>query len=348
MGRFVIEDAVREGAKARIALAGPPGSGKTWTALTLAVELAGGGEILVIDTERRSASLYADVFAFRTIHWTPPYDPRELAHVVTDAADRFAVVVADSLSHFWSGEGGTLSIVDHAAAKARDNRFAGWKSGTPAQNEMVDALLAAPCHLIATMRSKLDYVQERDAQGKTRIRRVGMAPIQRDGIEYEFGVTADLDVDHNLVVAKTRCSLLAGRTFRPGAAAEMGRALAGWLDGASAEPPVYVRRLPTENVDQRGPDMGRPFEAVDEVLAGPEWARTFTRAVRDAGWSGDISRALVEHATGGRTGSPKAVRADEVEAVRAAYRRLGAGGLERRDVGGGVVLVALPDKPTAA
>jgi cytidylate kinase len=235
-GRFQIEQAVREGNKARVALAGPPGSGKTWTALTLATELAAGGELLVVDTERRSASLYADVFAFKTIKWQPPYDPRELAQVVADVAGGFAVVVLDSLSHFWVGRGGTLAIVDDAARRSRDNRFAGWKSGTPAQEAMVDAILDAPCHVIATMRSKMDYVQERNSEGKTVIRRVGMAPIQRDGIEYEFTVCADLDTDHHLMVAKTRCSLLASRTYGPGQAAEMGRTLKQWLDGAAPGP----------------------------------------------------------------------------------------------------------------
>lgn len=236
-GRFQIEQAVRQGNKARVALAGPPGAGKTWTSLVLATELAAGDQILVIDTERRSASLYADAFTFKTIKWEPPYDPRELAEIVVDVARQFGVVVVDSLSHFWTGRGGTLGIVDEAARRARDNRFAGWKSGTPAQDAMVDAILNAPCHVIATMRSKMEYVQERNGEGKTVIRRVGMAPIQREGIEYEFTVTADLDTDHRLAVAKTRCRLLASRVYEPGAAGEMGRVLKGWLDGAEADAP---------------------------------------------------------------------------------------------------------------
>lgn len=233
--RFTIEKAVRRGNKARVALAAPAGGGKTYTALVLAQELAQGGDVLVIDTERGSASLYADEFEFQTLKWEPPYNPSELGQVVSDVAPQFDAVVIDSLSHFWMGEGGTLDVVDAAAERARGNKFAGWKAGTPAQNDMVDAMLRAPAHVIVTMRSKMEYVQDKDEKGRTTIRRVGMAPVQRDGIEYEFTVTADLDMEHRLMVAKTRCSLLADKVFRPGHALEMGKVLSMWLDGASAE-----------------------------------------------------------------------------------------------------------------
>ena len=233
MSRFKIEKAVRRGNKARVALAAPAGGGKTYTALTLAAELADGGDVLVIDTERGSASLYADAFDFQTIKWEPPYDPRELAKLIGEVGDTFAVVVVDSLSHFWMGEGGTLDIVDAAGARARGNSYAGWKEGTPAQAEMVDAMLNSPAHVIVTMRSKTEYVLEQ-RNGKNVPTKVGMAPVQRDGIEYEFTVTCDLDIEHRLMVGKTRCSVLAGKVYKPGQAGQMGKTLREWLDEAEA------------------------------------------------------------------------------------------------------------------
>jgi hypothetical protein len=172
MSRFAIEDAVRRGNKARVAVAGPAGGGKTFTALTIATELAGDGETLVIDTERGSASLYADLFKFKTIRWEPPYDPRELSQEVTNAASQFAVVVIDSMTHFWKGEGGTLAIVDAAAQRASGNKYVGWNTGTTAQ-----------------------------------------------------------DIDHRLMVSKSRCSSLAGAVFAPGEAVKMARVLLAWLEG---------------------------------------------------------------------------------------------------------------------
>jgi hypothetical protein len=235
MSRFTIEKAVRRGNKARVALAAPAGGGKTFTALTLAKELAESSDVLVIDTERGSASLYADQFEFQTMKWEPPYNPTELGQVIGEVGSAFSVVVVDSLSHFWMGEGGTLDMVDAASERAKGNKFAGWKTGTPAQNDMVDAMLRAPAHVIVTMRSKMEYVQEKDERGRVTIRRVGMAPVQRDGIEYEFTVTCDLDIEHKLMVAKTRCSLLADKVYRPGHAQEMGKVLHEWLDGAEAD-----------------------------------------------------------------------------------------------------------------
>lgn len=234
MSRFTPRPAVRKGQKARVAFAGPSGSGKTWTSLEAATVLAEGGPILVVDTERGSASLYADHFEFEVIEWEPPYDPRELAKVIAEHDDRYAVIVVDSLTHFWQGEGGTLDIVDGAAARARGNTYAGWKEGTPAQDDMIAAVLQAQCHVVCTMRSKTEYILEVDAKGKQVPRKVGMAPIQRAGLEYEFTVTADLDHEHTLLVDKTRCHDLAQRMFKFGHTAEFASILRDWL--GSAEP----------------------------------------------------------------------------------------------------------------
>jgi hypothetical protein len=101
---------------------------------------------------------------------------------------------------------------------------------------LVEALLTAECHVIVTMRSKTEYVLEEDGKGRTAPRKVGMAPIQRDGIEFEFTVTADLDQEHRLMITKTRCHLLADKVFQPKREREMATTLREWLDGAVAAP----------------------------------------------------------------------------------------------------------------
>lgn len=247
MSRFVPQKAVRRGQKARLALAGPSGSGKTWTGLEAAVVLAEGAPILVCDTERGSSALYADFYDFDVIEWDPPFDPRELADVLDDMSSKYGAILVDSLSHFWEGEGGTLEIVDAAAARARGNSFAGWKEGTPAQNDMISSLLRAECHVICTMRSKVEYVLETDQRGKQVPRKVGMAPIQRWGLEYEFTVTADLDVEHTLLVDKTRCHPLAGRMYKIGHTVELAETLRDWLSTAAA--PGEKCRYCTARVD---------------------------------------------------------------------------------------------------
>jgi hypothetical protein len=235
------QPAVRRGKKARIAIDGVAGSGKTWTALLTARELIGpDGRIGVLDTERGSAALYADEFVFDELPWEPPYDPRELAETILAEAKNFDVLIVDSLSHFWRGEGGTLDIVEASGNRTSGgNRFAGWKSGTPAQNSMIDALLLAPCHIVVTMRSAQEWVLEKDEKtGRTAPRRIGMAPVQRNDLEFEFTVVADLDLDHTISISKSRCRALADRRFPAGHGQKFGQILHDWLEGAEPEAEV--------------------------------------------------------------------------------------------------------------
>lgn len=232
---LLIQPAIRTGHKARIALSGPTGSGKTFGALIIARELAGpDGKILLIDTERGSASLYSDKFDFETIDWKPPYDPREVASDLLDVSKQYDVVVIDSMTHFWQGEGGTLDIVDAAGARAAGNNYAGWKTGTPAQNSFVESMLQADCHVIATMRSKMEYVLEQGKNGKTAPKKVGMSPIQRDGIEYEFTIGAELDLEHRLLITKSRFADIADNMYPSHQVKDMAASVKEWLDAAPA------------------------------------------------------------------------------------------------------------------
>ena len=59
--------------------------------------------------------------------------------------------------------------------------------------------------------------------------------MQRDGLEYEFDVVADLDQDNNLIVGKTRCPAVAGMVI-PRAGKEVAQKLLSWLsDGSASE-----------------------------------------------------------------------------------------------------------------
>ncbi|HZE34069.1 MAG TPA: ATP-binding protein, partial [Actinoallomurus sp.] len=187
MTAFTFAPATKEAAKARIALAGPSGSGKTYTALVTARALAAGGKVAVIDTERESASLYADEFTFDTLNMHA-YDPRDLVKALGAAgAAGYAVVIVDSLSHFWMGSGGMLEQVDHAAKRSYGgNSFGGWKEARPMERQMIDALLGYPGHVIVTMRTKTEWVVQENERGRKEPKKIGTKPEQRDGIEYEF------------------------------------------------------------------------------------------------------------------------------------------------------------------
>lgn len=245
MGVFT-QEAVKERLKARIAIDGPTGSGKTWTALQCAAVLTEltGAPIGLLDTENRSAAYYAPTpgqdytrlhpwdppYKFFHLPQRPPYDPRELGAIIDAAHEDLGedgVMIIDSLTHYWTGEGGTLDIVDNAAS--RGNSFTGWKEGTPAQRFMLDKIIHAPFHVIVTMRSKMEYVLETDGKGKQVPRKIGMAPEQRAGVEYEFTVVADMDLEHRMVISKSRCDPIADLVLPKGRSAETFITFRDWL-----------------------------------------------------------------------------------------------------------------------
>ncbi|WP_018587962.1 ATP-binding protein [Salinispora arenicola] len=243
---FTFAPATKNQAKARIAFAGPSGSGKTYTSLITATAL--GERVAVIDTERGSASKYADEFAFDTLHMHT-YDPRQLVRALAAAGEAgYDAVVVDSLSHFWMGVGGMLEQVDAAAKRSGGgNTFAGWKEARPMERQMVDALLAYPGHVVVTMRTKTEYVVEENDRGKKIPRKIGTKPEQRDGIEYEFDIVGDLDLDNTLVVAKSRCKPLAKAVIREPDAG-FGKQVLDWLtDGA--DPGMSVMEVRRQALD---------------------------------------------------------------------------------------------------
>ncbi len=236
----VFQKAVKSKAKGRLGLIGPSGAGKTYTALLVATHM--GGRIALIDTEHGSASKYADEFEFDTLCLNN-FNPKNYIEAIKSAgAAGYDVLIIDSLSHAWMGTDGALELADKNAAKYGGNRFAAWRDVTPLHNQLIEAILSSPCHVIATMRSKMEYIQTTDEKGKTVIRKVGMAPIQRDGMEYEFDVVGDMDTAHNFVVSKTRCKALDGAIIEcPGK--ELADTFMAWLsDGAEAPPPKPVQK----------------------------------------------------------------------------------------------------------
>lgn len=232
MGMFQL--AVREQLNLRMALVGPSGSGKTLTALKIAQGLAGDGKIAIIDTERGSARRYANLMEFYVVE-LDHYSPDAYIKAIRAADEEgFKVLIIDSLSHAWNSKGGILEMVDKAAKTMKGNSFVAWGDATPKHNQLIDAILDTKLHIIVTMRSKTEYVLEVNANGKTVPRKVGTTPIQRDGVEYEFDITADMDNENNLIVSKSRCMALNGATIaKPDAA--LGETLRQWAE-EGAEP----------------------------------------------------------------------------------------------------------------
>lgn len=237
----VFKKAQKADSKLRMTIIGPPGSGKTYSALAIASGL--GGKIALVDTEHGSAAKYADLFTFDTVCFEAPFHPDRYVNLLSIAAEHgYDVLVIDSLSHAWSGSGGLLEIVDQIAARMKtSNTFAAWKDATPIHNRLIEAMLSSPLHIIATMRSKVEYILEENNRGKKVPRKVGMAPIQRDGMEYEFDIVGEMDMDNRMIIQKTRCPLLAGKVIeKPGQ--DIANTLRAWLSGPDLETPKKQKK----------------------------------------------------------------------------------------------------------
>lgn len=226
----MFKKAIKQEAKLRLAIAGPSGSGKTYSGLAIGTEI---GKTALIDTEHGSASKYADLFEFDVLEMEPPFSPERFIKAIREAEQGgYEVLVLDSLSHVWNGTGGLLEEVDRIArAKYQGNSFAAWKDATPIYNKLVDAIIQSKIHIIATMRTKQDYVLTTDEKGKSRPQKVGLAPIQRDGFEYEFDVVMTMDVNNTGVITKSRAAELSGKIFdKPGK--DFSDQVKAWLIGA--------------------------------------------------------------------------------------------------------------------
>lgn len=237
--------AERKKARLRLALSGPSGSGKTYSALLIAKGI--GGKIAVIDTEHESASLYAgkpEIPDFDSLSLTPPYSPERFIAAIKSAEDAgYTTLVIDSLSHEWNGSGGCLEINEALAqARFKGNTWSAWNETTPRHRALLDAILGSRLHIIATMRSKTETVQNEGANGRKQVVKLGMKAEQRDGSEYEFTTVLDISHDSHLAVAsKDRTGLFAGD---PKVLSEAtGQMLLEWMEsGADAVDPLAAHK----------------------------------------------------------------------------------------------------------
>jgi hypothetical protein len=200
-----IRVAQRQKAKIRLGLQGPSGSGKTYSALLLAYGLTGNWcKIVVIDTENHSADLYADLGEYRVLSLSRPFSPEAYIKAI-EACESLAgadVIIIDSISHEWEGAGGILETHGNMTG----NSFTNWNKVTPRHNAFVQKILQSRCHVIATIRSKQDYVLS-EKNGKMVPEKVGLKGITREGMDYEFTIVLDLDIKHHATATKDRTGL---------------------------------------------------------------------------------------------------------------------------------------------
>lgn len=196
----------RRKAKIKMALQGASGTGKTMSSLLLAQGLTNGNfsKVAIIDTENGSADLYAHLGNYNVLSLQPPYTPENYIKAI-DVCEKagMEVIIIDSISHAWD------ELLDFHS-KLAGNSFTNWAKVTPRQKAFTDKILQCNAHVIATMRTKQDYVLNQK-DGKYIPEKVGLKAVQRDGLDYEFTLVFDVDIKHFAVSSKDRTGLFMGK-----------------------------------------------------------------------------------------------------------------------------------------
>lgn len=238
--------AIKYEAKGRLSFIGPSGSGKTMSGLIALRTLIGPtGRIAAIDTEHGSMKKYADKFDFKVLELSSYTTDAFIKNIDIAARLGYDAFFCDSLSHFWMGKDGALEFVDMASKRHKDG-MGGWKEFRPNERAMVEAMLASPMHVAVTMRTKTEYVEQlNERTGKKERKKIGLAPVQREGLEYEFDLVAYMDDDNNFIVDKTRCSDYAGKIITKPQEKDF-IPFRDWLKGAKV--PVLVTKEQAEEL----------------------------------------------------------------------------------------------------
>ncbi len=193
-----LKQAQRAQVKLRLGLSGASGFGKTYSALLLAFGITNDwSKIAIIDTENNSASLYAHLGSFNVLPLNEPYCPERYIEAIRACENAsMEVIIIDSITHEWNGKGGCLQIHEKLGG-----RFQDWRQVSPRHQGFIDAILQASCHIVTTVRRKVDYSMDTDRNGRAKVTKLGMKEVTREGFEYELTVNFELINDRHLAKA---------------------------------------------------------------------------------------------------------------------------------------------------
>ena len=200
-----LQKASRKKASIKMGLQGPSGSGKTYSSLLIANGLCNDwSKIAVIDSENHSSELYSNLGAYNVLQITPPFTPERYIEAiqVCEKAD-MEVIIIDSITHEWE-----YIIEFHASLGG--NSFTNWHKIGLRHKEFINAMLKSKANIIATTRTKQDYVLN-EKNGRMVPEKVGLKSIQRDGLEYEFTLVFDINMKNMASASKDRTNLFCNK-----------------------------------------------------------------------------------------------------------------------------------------
>jgi hypothetical protein len=255
--------AKREQIPLLLGVAGGTGSGKTYSALLLARGITGGQPFAIIDTENGRAKHYADLFPeMRHAELHAPFRPEKYADAITQGASEYPVVVVDSMSHEWAGDGGCLDWHDELMGGQQAKNFSAWIEPKKAHKRMLTQLLQLNAHVILCFRAEPKVEAKKNERGqweyvpKPSLTGLdGWIPISEKMLPYELTASFLLMADQPGVPRPIKLQEQ-HKPFVPldqPLSENTGRQLAAWAAGSSGEP--------TETVPIPSPAVGRDGES---------------------------------------------------------------------------------------
>lgn len=209
---FQFSPATRLGLKPLIGLYGESNSGKTYSALLLARGIAGAaGKVLGIDTESGRMSLYADEIpgGFQVSPFDPPFSPTRYTQALDAAEQNGAdVIVFDSFSHEWFGEGGVLDMASENEARSGKPGLHVWKQPKLEHSRLVMRLLRSKTFVIVCLRAKYKSRQVKDDRGKnTIVKDDHVSPEQDESLLFEMTAHCEMQTSNPGMIRLTKWSV---------------------------------------------------------------------------------------------------------------------------------------------
>jgi hypothetical protein len=237
-----LRKAERSQAKLRIGVSAPSGGGKTYSALLMASGMTDWNKIAVIDTENGRGDIYSDLGDYNIITLEAPFTPERYIEAIKSCEEAgMEVIIIDSISHEWEGQGGCLEINESLAnAKYRGNTWSAWNETTPRHRKFIEAIISSTAHVITTVRNKVDTIMTEDKK----VKKVGIKEITREGFEYEITVNFNIDRDtHKAMPSKDNTRLFEGKDPFV-ITAETGKELIDWMKSGKKVKAVPKKKEP--------------------------------------------------------------------------------------------------------
>lgn len=256
-----LQNAERTRVKLRLNLASPSGFGKTHSALLIAYGISGDWQkIAVIDTENDSASLYSHLGQFKTLSLHPPYTPdRYIEAIKTCENAGMEVIIIDSITHVWKGQGGLLEYQNSLGGRYQD-----WAKATPLYSKWLNTILQSKSHIITTNRKKQGYNMITEGN-RTKVEKVGLEDEIRDGYEYEMALAFEIVNDKHMAKAsKDRTQLFADKPEFV-ITVETGKLIKAWCEQGKNLPVTSNRNIQAE--EQSLQEKISATKTVDELLS---------------------------------------------------------------------------------